>query len=169
LNDGVRAARGWAICQLDSDDLYLPQTLDRMIGHLEKEPLCALAISHYQLADSSGRPLPDAPIVTHAGHTRNQILRRDGAGALRVYRRSVLLALGLFDAERFGDFGEDYDMVLRITEHHRLDRVAEVLYIYRRHEGNTDMTRPEELKYKNKNRARQMALRRRMALAGGEA
>src|SRR5690606_37388184 len=47
LNEGIRAARGKYICQLDSDDEYTPDTLEMMVGHIESHPKCGLAISYY--------------------------------------------------------------------------------------------------------------------------
>ncbi|MCB2154118.1 polysaccharide biosynthesis protein [bacterium] len=164
LNDGIRVARGRYICQLDSDDEYVPETLERMIEQLESNPKCGLAISYYRLIDEEGNVIEDVPPVTHTGYSRNQIVRRDGAGAVRVFPKTVLEEMGLYDEEHYGNFGEDYDMVLKVSERYDVDRVSEVLYHYRRHSGNTDMTRDPKTKYVNKNRARQMALRRRMRM-----
>jgi hypothetical protein len=161
INEGIRAARGKYICQLDSDDQYDPTTLEKMVGHFESHPKCGLAISYYCLMDENATVITDIPPVTHSGYTRNQILRRDGAGALRVFPKVVLEEFGLYDEEHYGNFGEDYDMVVKTGEWYSVDRVHEVLYYYRRHPDNTDVTRDPEMKYKNKNRARQEALKRR--------
>jgi GT2 family glycosyltransferase len=164
LNDGIRAARGKYICQLDSDDQYAPTTLERMIGHLESHPNCGLAISYYRLMDEHGKVIEDVAPITHSGYSRNQILRRDGGGAVRIFPKAVLEEFGLYDEEHYGNFGEDYDMVLKTGEKYDVDRVHDVLYFYRRHSDNTDVIRDPEMKYHNKNRARQMALRRRMKI-----
>jgi glycosyltransferase involved in cell wall biosynthesis len=164
LNDGIRAARGKYICQLDSDDQYAQTTLERMIGHLESHPNCGLAISYYRLMDEHGKVIEDVSPITHSGYSRNQILRRDGAGAVRIFPKAVLEEFGLYDEEHYGNFGEDYDMVLKTGEKYDVDRVHDVLYFYRRHSDNTDVIRDPEMKYHNKNRARQVALRRRMKI-----
>lgn len=164
LNEGIRAARGKYICQLDSDDQYAPTTLERMVGHMESHPKCGLAISYYKLMDENGVPIDDVAPITHSGYSRNQILRRDGGGALRVFPKTVLEEFGLYDEVNYGNFGEDYDMVLKVGEKYDVDRVHEVLYYYRRHNDNTDVTRDPEMKYRNKNHSRQMALRRRIAI-----
>jgi glycosyltransferase involved in cell wall biosynthesis len=164
LNDGIRAARGKYICQLDSDDEYVPTTLEKMIGHLESHPKCGLAISYYELMDENRNSIPGIEPVTHKGYTRNQILRRDGAGALRVFPKVVLEEMGLYDEKNYGNFGEDYDMVLKVGEKYDVDRVHEVLYRYRRHSDNTDVTRDPLEKIRNKNNARLAALRRRQEI-----
>lgn len=164
LNEGIKSARGKYICQLDSDDEYAPTTLEDMIGHLESNPKCGLCISYYRLMDEDGKIIEDVNPITHGGYTRNQILRRDGAGAVRIFPRAVLEEFGYYDEEHYGNFGEDYDMVVKTGEKYDVDRVHKVLYHYRRHEDNTDVTRDPEMKYHNKNRARQEALKRRIAI-----
>lgn len=161
LNEGIRAARGKYIGQLDSDDQYAPNTLEKMVEYLESHPRCGLAISYYRLMDENGTPIEDIAPVTHSGYSCNQIIRRDGAGATRYFAKAVLEEFGLYDEEHYGNFGEDYDMVVKTGEKYEVGRVHDVLYYYRRHADNTDVTRDPAMKYHNKNRARQEALRRR--------
>ena len=164
LNEGIRAARGKYICQLDSDDEYTPDTLEQMVGHMESHPKCGLAISYYELMDEDRGQVVGIDPVTHSGYTRNQILRRDGGGALRVFPKAVLEEMGYYDEEHFGNFGEDYDMVLKVGEKYDVDRVHKVLYRYRRHSDNTDVTRDPLMKIQNKNNARMNALKRRQKI-----
>jgi hypothetical protein len=132
-----------------------------MMAHMESHPKCGLAISYYELMNEDRGPVPEVAPVTHSGYTRNQILRRDGAGALRVFPKVILEEMGLYDEENFGNFGEDYDMVLKVGEKYDVDRVHHVLYRYRRHADNTDVTRDPLMKVRNKNNARLNALARR--------
>jgi glycosyltransferase involved in cell wall biosynthesis len=164
LNKGIKAARGKYICQLDSDDEYTKDTLEKMTAHLESHPKAGLAISYYELMDENRVKVEGVDPVTHSGYTRNQILRRDGAGALRVFPKVVLEEMGYYDEENFGNFGEDYDMVLKVGEKYDVDRVHHVLYRYRRHADNTDVTRDPLMKIRNKNNARLNALRRRQEI-----
>jgi hypothetical protein len=163
LNRGIKEARGKYICQLDSDDVYVPETLERMVGHFESHPYCGLAISYYGLIDPDGKPLPELGLIRHLGYGRNVIVRRDGGGALRVFPKCVLEEMGLYDEENFGNFGEDYDMVLKVGEKYEVNRVHAELYRYRRHPDNTDVTRDPRMKVWNKNRARLDAIERRRA------
>lgn len=166
LNEGIRAARGRYICQLDSDDQYAPTTLEKMVAAFEADPTCGLAISYYRLMNEAGEVINDVEPITHSGYSRNQILRREGAGALRVFARVVLEEFGLYDEQNYGNFGEDYDMVLKTGEKYNVVRVHEVLYYYRRHDDNTDVTRDPVMKFWNKNHARLEAVRRRKGLVG---
>jgi glycosyltransferase involved in cell wall biosynthesis len=164
LNLGVRNARGRYIGQLDSDDEYLPHTLERMVDALESNPTWGLAISYYELMDEAGNSLPEFGIIRHEQYNRNNILRRDGAGALRCWHRSVIEEFGGFDEKELGHYGEDYDLVLKCGEKYGVGRVHEVCYRYRRHPDNTDVLRDPEMKIRNKTIARLNALGRRRAL-----
>ncbi|MBU1653011.1 glycosyltransferase, partial [bacterium] len=164
LNTGVKAARGEYICQLDSDDEYTDDTLASMVQSLDENLDWGLAISYYELMDESGKTLDDFGIIKHLEYNRNNILRVDGAGAVRCWRKAAIDEFGGFNEPDFGHYGEDYDLVLRVGERYEVGRVHEVLYRYRRHGGNSDVLRPHEMKIKNKTLARQRALERRRKL-----
>jgi len=164
LNLGWRAARGKYIAQLDSDDEYLPDTLQAMIDHLETHRTAGLAVSYYDLMDESGNVLKEFGVIKHLEYNRNNIMRCDGAGAVRVWHRKVIAEFGGFDEKELGHYGEDYDLVLKVTEKYDLDRVHQVLYRYRRHPDNTDIKRDERMKLWNKTTARHRALKRRAEL-----
>lgn len=164
LNRGIRESKGKYICQLDSDDEYTPETLQAMVNHMENHPKCGLAISYYEVMDEIGQPMPELGIIEHLEYDRNNIIRVDGAGALRVFPKIVLEEFGLYDEVNFGNFGEDYDMVLKVSEKYDVDRVHQVLYRYRRHSDNTDVTRDPIMKIRNKLKSRLNAIRRRKAI-----
>jgi hypothetical protein len=164
LNTGLRASQGRYIAQLDSDDEYAADTLSAMVGYLEDHPSAGLAISYYELMDVEGNTLEEFGVITHSEYNRNNILRVDGAGAVRVWRKSVLKELGGFDEETLGGYGEDYDLVLKVSERYEVGRVHRVLYRYRRHPGNTDALVDNTRKIRAKSIARQQALCRRQKL-----
>ncbi len=164
LNLGIREAKGRYIAQLDSDDEYTPTTLQTMVEHLDAHPQCGLAISYYELIDEKGDVLEEFGVIKHLEYNVNNILRVDGAGAVRVWHKSVIERFGGFNERDFPNYGEDYDLVLKVSEHYRVDRVHDVLYRYRRHPGNTDALRRQEDKIRAKTLARTRAVERRRAL-----
>ena len=163
LNIGLNAARGKYIAQLDSDDLYTPDTLESMVEFMEGTN-CGLGISYYSLIDENGNDLPEFGIIKHLEYSRNNILRVDGAGAVRLWRKSAMMEFGGFDQEELCDYGEDYDLVLKVGERYKVGRVHQVLYKYRRHPDNSDIKRDPLFKLRNKNLARERALKRRVIM-----
>ena len=162
LNTGLRNARGKYILQLDSDDAYAPETVRAMVEFMEENTDCGLAISYYQLVDENMNPLPDG-VIKHLEYDRNNILRCEGAGAVRCWRREVLLEIGGFD-EEFGNYGEDYDAVLKVSERYEVCRVHQILYFYRRHGGSQDVIQPRVERLNAKTRIRMRAFARRKEL-----
>ncbi len=166
LNLGVREARGRYIAQLDSDDEYTPATLETMVSHLESHPTCALAISYYELMDDKGVTLEEFGVIKHLEYNENNILRVDGAGAVRVWHKCVIEEFGGFNEVDFPNYGEDYDLVLKVSERYSVDRVHQVAYRYRRHPGNTDALRRPQDKIRAKTFARSRAIERRQKMNG---
>lgn len=161
LNAGIKRARGAFIAQLDSDDLYLPETLEETVGVLIEHPKVALVVSYYRVSDESGNPIPGIPVIKHLEYDRNNLLRSEGIGAVRVWRKQALDILGGFDEKALSHFGEDYDMALKVSERWEVERIHKVLYIYRRHADSTDQQTGMEEKISLKTLARKRALRRR--------
>jgi glycosyltransferase involved in cell wall biosynthesis len=172
LNTGIRRARGKYICQLDSDDLYTPDALSIMYDYMESSPGYALGVSYYDWIGPDDSVLDEYGIVKHEEYDRNNILRTEGVGAARIWRRSVLDEMGGFDEITLGSYAEDYDLVLRVSEKYDILRIPYVLYHYRINHKETGEEADYVLRHEKKTRARKSAiLRRRMISAGrkGEA
>lgn len=161
LNLGIKASKGKYICQLDSDDEYAEHTVQFAVDHLESHPKCALGVSYYELMDEEGNILKDFGIIKHLEYDCNNILRVDGAGATRVWRKAAMFEFGLFDEGDAAQYGEDYDMVLKAGEKYDVDRLHDVLYYYRRHPDNTDSKRDPEKNKMLKTKIRERAYKRR--------
>jgi len=84
-------------------------------------------------------------VVTHDEWTddngRNNLLRINGAGAPRAIPFQIIKEMGYFginDDPYALNYGEDYDMVLHISEKYRIGRIYEPIYDVIRHAGGTD-------------------------------
>ena len=88
--------------------------------------------------------MKDLPIVTHDEWTeqngRNNLLRIGGAGAPRSLPIQLIRDIGFsVNQEPYSrNYGEDYGMVLKISEKHRIGRVWDAIYEVIRHSGGTD-------------------------------
>lgn len=164
LNTGVNASKAKYISQLDSDDIYDRRTIERMVDYMENNPKAGLTISYYDLVDTEDKVLDKFGIIKHLEYDRNNILRVNGAGALRFWSRKVILEFGGFDNGEFANYGEDYDLVLKVGEKYNVGRVHHVCYHYRRHSDNTDAVRDPSMNVRLKTNARKYAYERRKKL-----
>jgi len=150
FNKGLREARGKYYVQLDSDDRLKPDAIEKLLKVYQSDPRIAMVIGSYEVwkkDKSTGRlsRMEEIPIVTHDEWTeengRNNLLRINGAGAPRSAHIKVIQQLGGFgmnDEPYSSNYGEDYDLVLRISEQYRIGRVWEAIYEVVRHAGGTD-------------------------------
>ncbi len=161
LNIGLKNSKGWIVSQLDSEVLYTPDALRTIYEYHKEYRNIALAISYYQVVDEDGKPVKEIDIVKHLEFSINNILRVEGAGAVRTYKREALERIGGFDEKNIPGFGEDYDVVLRLCEIFLTGRIHKVLYKYRRHAGSTDALYPLLEKKRIKTGIRWSAITRR--------
>jgi len=148
FNMGARAARGAYYVQLDSDDRLKPDAVEKILAVYESDPKIGMVIGSYEVweKDKNGHitRMDDLPVVTHDEWTedngRNNLLRINGAGAPRSIPIALIKEIGFsMNEEPFArNYGEDYQMVLKISEKHRIGRVWDAIYEVIRHSGGTD-------------------------------
>ncbi len=149
LNYGVQHARGEYYIQLDSDDRLKPTAVEKILAVFNTDPTIGMVIGSYEVWEKleSGAIVrkEEIPVVTHDEWTedngRNNLLRINGAGAPRSIPIRLIQSLGYFgmnDDPYTENYGEDYDMVLRISEQYRIGRIYDPIYEVIRHSGGTD-------------------------------
>ena len=179
LNMGIAAARGKYYIQLDSDDRLKPEAVARLLEVFESDPTIGMVIGSYEVwelnAVSGGlHRVADLPVVTHSEWTAengpNNLLRVNGAGAPRAAHIKAIKEVGWFgvnDTPCARNYGEDYDLVLRLSERYRIGRVWEPIYEVVRHAGGTDHAIDQATIARNndaKDNMRLAALKRRQRL-----
>jgi len=143
-NAAVYSSRcGRYVVQLDSDDLYIDDSvLRRVVSELEHGPY-AMLIGSYNMVDFSLKAIPPG-LIDHREWTRengrNNALRINGLGAPRAFDTSVLRNIGFPNVS----YGEDYAVALRISRDYEIGRIYDSIYLCRRWEGNTDSALPLE-------------------------
>ncbi len=148
LNMGAKYARGAYYVQLDSDDRLKPEAVEKILQVYDSDENIGMVIGSYEVwqLDEDGRyyRMKDLPVVTHDEWTeengRNNLLRVNGAGAPRSLPIQLIRQIGFsMNEEPFArNYGEDYNMVLQVSERHRIGRVWEAIYEVVRHAGGTD-------------------------------
>ena len=150
LNSGIAAARGKYYVQLDSDDRLKPDAVAKLLAVFDSDSTIGMVVGSYEVwtldeATQTLRRNEEIPVVTHdewtADNGRNNLLRINGAGAPRSAHIQVIRDAGWFgpnDTPGSRNYGEDYDLVLRISERHTIGRVWDPIYEVIRHAGGTD-------------------------------
>ena len=177
LNMGAAIARGEYYVQLDSDDRLKPDAIEKILSIYEEDPKIGMVIGSYEVwqKDDEGNysRMENLPVVTHDEWTeengRNNLLRINGAGAPRSIPIQLIREIGFsVNEEPYArNYGEDYNMVLRISEKQRIGRVWDAIYEVVRHSGGTDHSIDQQTIDRNdeaKDYMREEAIKRRIKL-----
>ena len=149
LNLGINNAHGKYYVQLDSDDRLKPDAVEKILQKFESDLTIGMVIGSYEVWEKldSTEIIRDEniPVVTHSEWTkdngRNNLLRINGAGAPRAIPIQLIKDIGYFEMNEnpfTRNYGEDYDMVLRISEKYKIGRIYDTIYEVIRHSGCTD-------------------------------
>jgi glycosyltransferase involved in cell wall biosynthesis len=178
-NAALSQARGKYYVQLDSDDRLKPDAVEKLLAVFDSDPTIGMVVGSYEvwtLDDKTGELHRNAeiPVVTHdewtADNGRNNLLRINGAGAPRAAHIKAIANVGWFgvnDSPQSRNYGEDYDLVLRMSERYTIGRVWDPIYEVIRHSGGTDHAIDQTTVDRNDNAKDAMrleALERRRAL-----
>jgi glycosyltransferase involved in cell wall biosynthesis len=151
INRGVAEADGEYLAILNSDDVYHPQRLEKLVAVLKNDPTIGLAGSHIEVIDSRGKslgvkhgyrdlspwPLPHPERSFRAGDSLHEALLTENFYATTsnfVFRRSWYEQVGPFLPLRYT---HDWDFALRMARAAKLTMVPEPLLQYRVHDSNT--------------------------------
>jgi len=181
LNIGTKMAKGKYYIQLDSDDRLKPNAVEKVIEKFESDINIGMVIGSYEAwelkANGEYCRIKEMPVVTHDEWTedngRNNLLRINGAGAPRCIPFEVIKEIGYFDMNDTPfarNYGEDYDIVCRISEKYKIGRIFDPIYEVVRHSGGTDHNIDELTVNRNdeaKDQMRLEAIERRIEINKG--
>ena len=118
-NAAIAAATGRFIAFIDSDDLWVPEKLERQLAAMGRPPARRWSYSAVRRIDAEGNPANSvgiAPWRAFEGDIVEPLLRIEALIATPsfvVAERALVLAAGAFDEQQ--RFGEDYDLWLRLA------------------------------------------------------
>jgi glycosyltransferase involved in cell wall biosynthesis len=134
-NTGIRAARGHYVALLDSDDLWKPNFISKMLALARKEPGMAVFYCGFDFIDDNGQQLPQtgSSHVVPPGQIYHVLLRSNFlAPSTILMRREAALEVGLFDPN-FRRL-QDWEMWLRLLRRgYHFQGIPNQLVYYRIH------------------------------------
>jgi len=124
-NHAIKQARGDFIAFLDSDDLWLPEKLEKQVAFMQQSS-CDLSYTGYAQMDWQGTPLPHV-IRPPARLTYDDLLRDNLLGCL-----TAMIRRARFPDIEFVEFlHEDYILWLRLLRETTAQGLPEPLAVYR--------------------------------------
>ena len=137
-NVGIRMSAGHYVAFLDSDDVWLPEKLERQVAYLETHPDCGLIFmnasiigDHHRSGQTLLRKTPPSGRVFEALLWENFI-----STLTAMVPRRVLDKVGVFDLDPAIRRAEDYDLWLRIAHDYEVAYLPMVGGLYRFHGSN---------------------------------
>jgi glycosyltransferase involved in cell wall biosynthesis len=146
LNDGLIAATGQYVGIFHSDDISMPERIQKQVEYLDSHPNVQMVGTWTQNIDIAGNILRDGwwlrnvkrviddPKVIHDKMLEMNIFIHTSV----MFRKDTLNIVGWYDQGMVP--AEDYDLFLRISEHGDLGIVREILTKYRHHPAQISKT-----------------------------
>lgn len=135
LNRGFEMARGELIGYLNSDDIFLPGAISKLVAALEADPDAVLAYPAYNIIDEDGElcatQMPPEYTAAEAIRLHNCIVN---VGA--IFRRRAVEEAGVWDPSFI--YLADFDWCVRTAKLGRFVRVPEPLACWRNHPGSAN-------------------------------
>ncbi len=146
INRGVALARGKYISILNSDDLYHPSRLEKIVDAFEKEPEALIAFSNVEFIDGDGGTIKSGKecewlkdglqFYKENGDLRVSLIKNNFlcTSSNLVFKKSLFEAIGGFKAFRYV---HDLDFLLKALSEGDHVYMDETLLSYRLHSHNT--------------------------------
>ena len=140
INRGIRESSGEYIAILDSDDVWLPEKLDRQMRCFAQQPEAGMVYSRAQIIDRRGEVSNQGEPIGHSAGdfdcAYKEILKDDGIPVLTALtRRACFDDVGFFD-ERLKAIS-DWEFWFRLALKWKIVFLPDVLALYRIHGHNT--------------------------------
>jgi hypothetical protein len=146
----MAVARGRYIAAMDSDDIALPERLDRQVDYMESHPACVGLGAAVRIVGPDLLPIKDElPALDH-DTIDFQALTGFGPGfgirqPVAMFRADAIRMIGGYRNECFAY--EDIDLYLRLAEIGRLANLPDILLLYRQRFGSINRTQQELQNY----------------------
>ena len=138
-NAGLNAARSELIARADSDDIHMPDRLQKQYDFLNAHPEIVAVGSRMLVIEPYGSPLRESEHKLTHEEIEAELLCADGWALPQpaaMMRKSVAMKVGAYRHDY--PWSEDLDLFLRMAEVGRLANLPDILVKYRIHPGSTN-------------------------------
>jgi glycosyltransferase involved in cell wall biosynthesis len=149
LNRGLQESNGAYIARLDSDDIALPNRLEKQVGFLSENLDYAMCGSYFQTIDSNGRLLKNVMFPANNRDAQSYLLLHNCFCHSAIMMRTSIAKELKYD-EKF-QVCEDYDLWYRISRKGKILNLPEFTTLYRVHDNNMS-TRKSEIMFAHVNK-----------------
>jgi glycosyltransferase involved in cell wall biosynthesis len=143
-NAGLQAARAELIARADSDDIHMPDRLQKQLDYLNAHPDIVAVGSRMVVIEPYGSPLMVSEHKLTHDEIEAELLTGDGWALPQpaaMLRKSVAMKVGAYRHDY--PWSEDLDLFLRMAEVGRLANLPDFLVKYRVHPGSTNWKKHE--------------------------
>jgi glycosyltransferase involved in cell wall biosynthesis len=137
-NSGIHNTRAPLVAALDSDDIWHPTFLAKLLQAFEHGGRdTVIAYANSRIIDMGDRVLRNAPSFHYSGWVFNQLLLQNfiGNGSAMMFRRDLAVQFGAYERRLHHEFHaqgcEDWLLALRLAARGRVAVVPEYLIGYR--------------------------------------
>ena len=142
-NRGLEAARGEFVTFMDSDDVSLPERLEKQTHFLQAHPAIGVVGTDALLTDENLNPWKLYGVAeNHARIAYDLQMGNAVVGTSLMMRRHILEACGGYDESLMRS--ADIELVARLIPRTRFANLPEPLYLYRQHDGQLPRS-PEKM------------------------
>lgn len=141
INMGLAHCSGVYVAILDSDDLFMPDKLEKQVRFLEEHPNFGLVYSNGLFIDGEGNELYPRYWPGHRPPKDPGEVLRDccfNVPSNSLVRRSLYEQVGYLDETLRA--AQDHDLAIRLAEVASVGYLDECLWCYRRHGGSISST-----------------------------
>ena len=147
-NRGISDSKGEYIAFLDSDDLFLPQKLEKQTAFMDSNPGIGLVHCWYSKFSEENQDLGRRNTSRYSGWVYPEMLLTWQvllSPSCVMVRSNVLEEVGPFDVDQY--WGADLDMWRRIAKKYPFGLIPEVLTMVRVHAGNLSARKIDSLQW----------------------
>jgi glycosyltransferase involved in cell wall biosynthesis len=143
-NRGLNVAKGKYIAIIDSDDIALPNRLERQVEYLESHPYCGICGSYYQIIDQNGSKKVSFKVPTTAKDNKTFLLFN-----VPFCQSTIMMPSKIAKSFQYRvgfDIIEDYEIANRIAREYDICNLPIYTTLYRSHGSNITIDKREQMR-----------------------